>query len=67
LTKKALDDDLRNRIKAALKEFKDDFLQNHEVLGAKKPVADDKKPEAGAKPQTEKKPEAEKQPAGASA
>jgi F-type H+-transporting ATPase subunit alpha len=55
LTKKALDDDLRNRIKAALKEYKDDFLQNHETLGAKKPATEDKKPEA------------EKQPAGASA
>jgi F-type H+-transporting ATPase subunit alpha len=60
LTKKALDDDLRNRIKAALKEYKDDFLQNHETLGAKKPAADDKK-EAG------RKPEEAKQPAGASA
>jgi F-type H+-transporting ATPase subunit alpha len=40
LTKKALDDDLRNRIKAALKEYKDDFLQNHETLGAKKPAAE---------------------------
>jgi F-type H+-transporting ATPase subunit alpha len=67
LTKKALDDDLRNRIKAALQEYKNDFLQNHETLGAKKPAAEEQKPAAGKKPDAAPKAEAEKQPAGASA
>jgi len=39
LTKKALDDDLRNRIKAALTEYKKDFLESHEPVGGKKPAA----------------------------
>ena len=39
LTKKALDDDLRNRIKAALTEYKKDFLESHEPVGGKRPAA----------------------------
>jgi F-type H+-transporting ATPase subunit alpha len=51
LTKKSLDDDLKNRIKEALTQFKDDFLQTHDKAGAKKSEkAEEKQAEpAGAK------------------
>jgi F-type H+-transporting ATPase subunit alpha len=35
LTKKSLDDDLKKRINEALGQYKDDFLQTHERVGAK--------------------------------
>ena len=55
-TKKALDDDLKSRIGAALKEYKANFLAEHQQQ---------KPQESQGKSQEQKKPEAQKQAAGA--
>jgi F-type H+-transporting ATPase subunit alpha len=54
-TKKALDDDLRGRIRDALKEFKANFVAEHEAEKPKAPAAQEKQP----------KQEKQAQPAGA--
>jgi F-type H+-transporting ATPase subunit alpha len=62
-TKKALDDDLKSRISAALKEYKANFLAEHQQ---QKPQESQQKSQEQKKPEPEqKKPEPEKQAAGA--
>ena len=58
IEKKTLDDDLKNRIKAALKEYKENYLAEHQEAKLKessvKPLSDeDKKKAAGDKQQKE--------------
>jgi hypothetical protein len=43
LQKKSLDDDLKKRIGDALQQYKDDFLQTHDKVGAKKEAKQDEK------------------------
>jgi F-type H+-transporting ATPase subunit alpha len=67
-TKKALDDDLRGRMHAALKEYKANFVAEHEDAKLKQgaeAAADKKETKTDTKTDTKKGPEKTAQPAGA--
>ena len=57
IEKKTLDDDLKNRIKAALKEYKENYLAEHQEAKLKessvKPLSDEDKKKARQKAQKE--------------